>query len=533
MSITSVAFLAFLFALLIAYYLIPRRYQWVLLLAASILFYILCGGARYFICVLFTAVTVYLAARILRKMLETQKAKLKEQKQLLSKDELKQLKNAGKKKRKAVLLLAILLNVGVLCYFKYSHFFLGQVNSVLARFGTAPIPDIFSFILPLGISFYTFQAIGYLLDVYWEFCEPETNFFRFLLFISFFPQITQGPISEYSSLSSELFSEHVFSYERFARGFWRMLWGFAKKLMIADVFAVYVSNVFSGYAAYTGLTTLLGAFCYSVQIYADFSGYMDIMCGLCEMLGIRLRENFERPYFSKSIAEYWRRWHISLGDWFKKYIYYPIGISGWSRKLAKSAKEKLGARFSDTIPATVALLIVWSATGLWHGASWAYIIWGLLNGLFIILSMWMEPVYKKVMRRLRINAEGRAFRVFQVLRTFVLVTFIKVLPEVGDLRDGLGLWKHIFTNWQIHAGVKELVAFVTTGKEWFAIALTGVAAMLAVSLVQRKRRVTDDLLKLPYPVRLLAAAVAVVIVIAFGGQALYYFGGGGFLYAGF
>lgn len=532
MSITSLTFVVFIFGLLLVYWAAPKRLQWVVLLGASGVFY-LSGGASGALYVVITATTIYGAALLMQRITDEQKAYLKANKGTLSKEEKTRYKARNKRNRKAIMVSALLLNIGILAVFKYFHFALEQLNALAGLFGLAGIQDTFRFIMPLGISFYTFQAIGYLVDVYWEHYRPEKNYFKVLLFVSFFPQVTQGPISNFEALSKELFSQHSFSYKSYAYGLQRVLWGFWKKLLVADVLSVYVNNVFQHYTDYTGITALLGAFCYSIQIYADFSGYMDIMCGLCEAMGITLRENFDRPYFSKSIAEYWRRWHISLGDWFKSYIYYPIGMSNWSRHLAKSLKERTTPHFANTFPATIALLVVWSATGLWHGASWSYIVWGLLNGAFIIFSMWMEPVYARFKGRLGIRDTSRAYQCFQIIRTFILVTFIKVLPEVGSLRQGLGLWKHIFTDHRIPTGVSQLLQFVDNSLFWFGMAMMGTAMMFAVSLMQNKGPVRERFNRLPCWVRLCAEGAALVFVATFGGVALYSFGGGGFMYAGF
>lgn len=532
MSITSLTFLLFVFALLLVYYLIPRKLQWCVLLLANAVFYAFAGW-KAALFVLFTATSIYFAARGMDRVLTKQKAQLAAQKDSLTREEKKAIKRRNQKRRKRMMLAALLANIGILCVTKYTHFALAQVNALLSAFGAAEVPDELNLIVPLGISFYTFQSVGYLLDVYWEKIEAERHYLKFLLFVSFFPQMTQGPISSYEQLSGELFAAHSFSYKNYSYGMQRMLWGFAKKLLVADVLSVYVTEVFANYEQYSGLTALLGAFFYAIQIYADFSGYMDIMCGLCEALGIRLRENFDRPYFSKSIAEYWRRWHISLGDWFKNYVYYPIGMSDWSRSLAKKTKQRFGAHIGNTLPATIALVLVWTATGLWHGASWGYLVWGLLNGVFIILSLWMEPVYAKWKARLKIHDQSRAFRCFQILRTFVLVTFIKVLPEVGSLRRGLGLWKHIFTAFRLPTGIQDVLPPVRAGMLWLLIATAGTLLMLTVSILQGKYRVRDLLARLPIAVRILLIAAGTVAVVACGGHALYVFGGGGFLYAGF
>ena len=431
------------------------------------------------------------------------------------------------------MLIALLFNLGLLCVFKYFHFALAQVNALLSLFGGAGIADRFHFAVPLGISFYTFQSIGYLLDTYWEKTAAEKNYFKVLLFVSFFPQMTQGPISNFAQLSSELYSEHSFQYKNYAWGFQRMLWGFFKKMVVADALAPCVQNVFANYSQYPGISVFIGALCYSVQIYADFSGYMDIMCGLCEILGIHLTENFERPYFSKSVTEYWRRWHISMGVWFKNYIYYPIGMSTWSRNLAKTCRDRFGKNLSNTIPATIALLITWAATGLWHGASWAYIVWGLLNGLFIILSLWMEPVYTAMRTRLRVKEDSFGWKLFRTLRTFILVTFIKVLPEVGSLSDGLGFWKQIFTNHAIPGSLGALLPFLvpTYSRFTYVFLSLGIVLMLVFSLLQRTRPVRERFNRLPAVVRILIISIAVLTVASYGVIATW--NGGGFLYAQF
>jgi len=369
--------------------------------------------------------------------------------------------------------------------------------------------------------------MGYLVDVYWGNCEVQKNYWKTLLFVSFFPQVTQGPISEYSQLSAELFGEHEFTYKKYSHGFQRMVWGYFKKMVVANMISPYVTDVFLNYSEYTGITCLLGAFAYSVEIYADFSGYMDIMCGICEMFGIQLTENFERPYFSKSIAEYWRRWHISLGAWFKKYIYYPIGVSKWNQKLGKISQKKFGKHIGQTIPASIALVVVWLTTGLWHGASWAYIAWGGVNGLFIIFSLWMEPVYDKVKGILRINERTFGWKIFQTIRTFMLVTFIKVLPEVGTLSAGVGLIRRIFVNHDIPTSFNEMLPFVED-KLNFIVIIFGVVLMFGFSLLQRDSKI-EKYYKLPIMIKSLVLTLLTLLVLIFGVAN----GSGGFMYAQF
>ena len=534
MSITSLTFVLFLGIVFFLYHTVALKSQWVLLLVASGVFY-LSFGVDKALYVLVTASTVFLATIQMQRIVDNQKKYFSANKATLSKDEKKVIKKRNQSKRKLIMIVTLLFNLGILCYFKYSNFAMTQLNALLVWLKCGTVNHHFSLIVPLGISFYTFQSIGYLVDVYWENVDAEKNYFKTLLFVSFFPQMTQGPISDYQQLSKQLYSEHQFDYKNFAWGTQRMLWGFFKKMVIADTFAPMVSDVFAHYAKYSGCSVLIGAFLYSIQIYADFSGYMDIMCGFCETLGIRLTENFERPYFSKSIAEYWRRWHISLGEWFKRYIYYPIGMAGWNRSLGEKTLPYFGKHFADTLPATIALVLVWLATGLWHGASWAYITWGLVNGLFIIFSLWMEPIYAVICKKLHIVETNPVWCVFQIVRTFILVTFIKVLPEVGTLSEGCSLLKRIFVNHDIPHGLKAMMPFVDWslgfGRASFAIAIVGTITMFVVSVIQTKNHARYYFNKIPFLLRVFLLAMLVSIIIGFGVRATW--GTKGFMYENF
>ncbi len=515
MNLLSFSFLAFCTVLVIIYYLVPMRFQWWILLAASLFFYAF-SGIQNMLFVLITAASTYGATLLLQQEADTQKAWLKENKAAVSKEEKDAYKAKIQFRRRMILTITLILNFGLLCYFKYLKFAIASINNIIGAFGGQAIPDAWELIVPLGISFYTFQTMGYLLDIYWKKYLPEKNFLKVLLFVSFFPQMTQGPISDHQVLIKELFKDHTFTYHQFAWGCERMIWGFFKKMVIANILAEYVADVFANYASYSGITTLIGAFMYSIQIYADFSGYMDIICGLCEILGIKLSENFLRPYFSKSIAEYWRRWHITLGVWFKNYLYYPIAMSKWAQKLGRWARKNFGNAVGDNLPATVALIIVWLTTGLWHGATWAYIVWGGVNGLFIIFSMWMEPVYSSWKKRLHVDEHAFYWRAFQVIRTFTLVTFIKVLPEVGTLSDGLGLWAHIFTDHTIPSGYRELLPFLHS-RIPLIIVIIGTILIFCTSMIQRKQPIRQWLEDhTNYIVRILIFAVIVIVIMEYG-----------------
>lgn len=536
MSITSLSFILFIICLFIVYYLVPKKYQWVVLLVASIGFYLF-AGVTSIIYILATSLSIYFATNWMQKLSDKKKVYLKENKSSLSKQEKKDYKEKNKKQRRVILVFTIIFNFAFLGVFKYSHFFIDQINSVLGLINVAEINNKFSLIIPLGISYYTLQAIGYTVDVFWEKTRAENNPLKVLLFVSFFPQITQGPISEYNFLSSELFKEHSLSYENFSRGFQRMLWGFFKKMVIADTLSPYVTTILGGYEKYTGITCLMGALLYMAQLYADFSGYMDIMCGYCEMLDVKLTENFRRPFFSKSISEFWRRWHISLGAWLRTYVYYPVAMSGWNQKLSQKSKKLLGDYGSGKLAATVPLLFVWFSIGLWHDASWTYILWGFGNAFFIISSTWLEPVYTKIKAKLHIKDEAVWFKLFQMIRTFVVFMGLEIVAAVSAMGgNGYDYVARIFINRDLPNSLEGLFPSTEGLGGQFLImlllAIIGILLMFIVSVIEESRcPIRDYLNKLPLLIRLVVMVILTIIIITFGVQASW--GAGAFMYANF
>lgn len=533
MRITSLSFFAFILLLWVIYYFLSEKHRWVVLLVSSIIFYS-SFSAVSFIYVLATSALIYCAAIAIQRITENNKTFLKVHKAALSKEEKKEWKEKAKKQKRWVLRITIVLVFSALFVFKYSHFAIDIANKFLSAIGIHPINNSFSLLIPLGISYYTLQATAYLAEVYWEKIPAESHYGKVLLFISFFPQITQGPISEYGYLSGELFKEHHISYEKVSKGFQRMLWGFFKKMVIADTFSPYVSTIFSGYEKYTGLTCAVGALLYVFQLYADFSGYMDIMCGFCEMLDIRLTENFNRPFFSKSVAEFWRRWHISLGRWVRTYIYYPIAMSSWNQRLSKRIISD--SRVSGIIASTAPLVVVWSFIGLWHDASWEYIAWGLGNAFFIISSIWLEPLYRRMKTALRIREQSVAYKVFQIARTFIIFTVLESMAAVtAKGGDGLRFVLKTMVNHQIPRKLGELFpsteGLVGQFIVMLMLAFVGLVLMLVFSLIQRKKPVREYFNQVPCVVRIAILVVMALVIVSAGVQASW--DAGAFMYANF
>lgn len=524
MTITSLSFVLFLFGVFVLYYLLPKKWQWILLLAASIVFYAF-GQIFSVLYILLIALAVYGFACRLEHNTKTRKAYLKENKETLSSEEKTAYKAKSKQRRKVIYVCAIVLVVAVLIVLKY----LRQFFAVF--FPDAANGQLFArIIIPLGISYVTLMAIGYLTEVYWENYGAEKNYFRLLLFLSFFPHITQGPISDYEALAPQLAAPHEADYQNISKGFQRLVWGLFKKMLIADVLSPYIATLFSNYADYAGISLLLGAVFYMIQLYADFSGYMDIMCGYCEMLGIRLAENFKTPFFSRSVSEFWRRWHITLGEWLRKYIYYPIGLSDWGMSLSKKQNG-----FLKKLPTVIAIAAVWLVTGLWHGLNGTFILWGAINGVIIIASTLLDPVYAQVRSKLKIRDTSKLFHAFQIVRTFFLITFSELIAASGSVRAGIRYIVRMFTVHTVPTSVKGLVPFINLATNFslinLALAAVGVVILVVFSCIEQKEPVRNRFNKLPLVLRLVILSGAILLVASFGVQSSW--NAEGFMYANF
>lgn len=338
---------------------------------------------------------------------------------------------------------------------KYFNFFAANVNSFLNYVNIDQTIPLLNLILPLGISFYTFQSAGYLIDVYRGKIEPDRNLARFALFVSFFPQIVQGPISRYSELANQLFEFHEFDYTRAKFGAQLILWGLFKKMVIADRIAIAVDTVFNNYRDYSGITLFIGAVFYSLQVYCDFSGGIDIARGVAQILGIELTNNFKRPFFATSVADFWRRWHITLGDWARNYIFYPLSLSKSFARLGRVSRKFLGSYFGKLVPTFLAMLITFLMIGIWHGPSWKFVAYGLYNGILIFLGILIEPFVAKVIKKYQIRTNVFSWRLFNILLTFFLISIGRYFSRANGFMDALSMLKRTFTTldfWVLYNG---------------------------------------------------------------------------------
>ena len=446
MSFTSYSFLLFTAAVLILYYIIPRRGQWILLLAASYVFYLASGIGNLFF-ILLTTVTTYVTARIMAGVQE------------------KENRKTAKQKNRKWVWICLGINFGLLAVCKVRFTF----DNIL---------------LPMGISFYMFQSMGYVLDVYRDSVKAEKNPLKLALFVSFFPQLVQGPISKYNQLAPQLCAPHAFDGKNVSFGLQRMLWGYFKKLVIADRIAVAVLALRG--PEHTGMSFFVLTLFYAIQIYGDFTGGIDMAIGLSEALGIRLPENFVRPFFSKNIAEYWRRWHITLGEWMKDYIFYPISVSGPMRKLSKAARKKWN-KFGKRLPVYVASFATWFCTGIWHGITPNFLLWGMMNCVVIVISEELAPLYEKFHNRFHLKQKGW-YGVFEMLRMFLLMNMIRIVdlfPNVGEYFRRMGT---MFSSFRV-----PFMELGLSGLD-YGILMGGCAVMFLVSLIQEKRGSVRELL---------------------------------------
>ncbi len=424
MPLFSIRFFIFLVITFILYYTLPKRFQWMVLLSSSIVFYYLGGGLKAGVFITTTILTTFYGARRMDDIAAAHAAALKNADKPLDREAKKALKAKMMDRKKRVLRLVLLLNFGILAVLKYSSFVVGNVNAVAGRIAPGfAIPQP-RFLLPLGISFYTFQTMGYLIDVYRGTVKADRNLFQFALFGSYFPQILQGPIGQYGALAPQLYAEHTFDPVRFRKGFLRILWGYFKYVVIAERAGILVKAIVDGFDAgnYRGLTVFLGVFFYGIQMYGDFSGGIDIVLGVSDLFGITMMENFIQPFMARSVSEFWQRWHESLGHWMETYIFYPVALSKTFSKMQKFLRAKIGPYYGKTLPTCLASVIVFLTVGIWHGAAWKYVCFGLYHGILVSADTLFAKQFESSRKFLHIDVDSFSWRLFQMIRTTFLIT---------------------------------------------------------------------------------------------------------------
>lgn len=510
----------FLVALFVAYYTIPKKYQWILLLVASYTFYAL-ASVKYLLYIFVTTFSTFAAAKTVGAITSKQRSFLDENKADMSKEERKAYNESMKKRKWKWLLFCFLFNFGLLAFLKYTNFAISNVNYIAMALGSDLQISFWNLVLPMGISFYTFKSISYMIDVYRGQYQPQENFFKFALFVSFFPQLVQGPISRYDYLSQTLYSEHAFDTTNISYGVQRILWGLFKKLVIADRLVIAVNEIVKNPDDYTGAFVLVGMLLYAFELYCDFTGGIDITIGIAQVLGIKVEENFQRPFFSKNIAEFWRRWHITMGTWFRDYMFYPISVSPRMLKISKASRAKFGDAIGKRVPVYLATMIVWFTTGLWHGATWNFIVWGMMNGLVIILSLEMKPFYEWFHRKFKV--EGTFwFKSFQVVRTILLMSSLRMFDTYRDVPLTFKMFWSMLTEYNYGELFSGALMNLGLGASDYIVLAVGFVIVLSTSLIQRKGSVRDRIMAKPVLVRNVVYYVLIMSILVFGAYGMDY-----------
>lgn len=448
MLFNSLAFVVFFPLATAAYFLTPARWRWVVLLVSSYVFY-MWWRADFALLILFSTVVDYLAARVMAE-------------------------SENRNVRTALLITSLASNLGLLFFFKYLTWAVGEANALLGWAGAgATIPEL-DLLLPVGISFYTFQTLSYTIDVYRGKCPPEKHFGRFAVYVSFWPQLVAGPIERAVHLLPQLRAAHAWDTARAVDGLKQMIWGLFKKVVIADRLAIYVDAVYADPDGQGGWALMLATYLFAFQIYTDFSGYSDIAIGAARIMGIDLMENFKRPYFARSVSEFWRRWHISLSTWFRDYLYIPLG----------------GNRVG--VPRWYAnLLIVFVVSGFWHGANWTFIVWGALHGLYLISGILTDEARGAIEARVPWLATWP-----RILWTFHLALLAWVFFRADSVQDaGLVLYKVAMdlpalglavVSLDVRAVYQAMVVSVGVTQYDFVLCILGVVVLFGVDLARER-----------------------------------------------
>lgn len=509
MSYISFGFAGFLLGAVLAYGICPRNFRWIVLLLFSCGYY-LCGGIGAMAYLAFTTLSTWSAGLILNRFNDLRKDIPKSDKDALEK---------LKKQKQITVAVTLVLNFGMLWMLKYLNFTVGTVSGLLGGLGISWNPSVPDFVMPIGVSFFIFQSVGYVIDCYRGKYPAQRNFAKYALFVSFFPQMVQGPISRYDKLSPQLTEGKALNADDLREGTQRILWGYFKKMVIADRAAVAVSSFFADYGSYSGTVTAAAILLYCINLYCDFSGGIDITVGSARLFGITLEENFRRPIFAENLAEYWRRWHITLGGWMRDYVFYPISLSPAFGKFGKWSRNRFGGKLGKIMPTSAATFIIYLIIGIWHGANFRYIAYGFWNGAVITSSILLANVYSDWKNKLKIDDKSRWWKWFCMVRTWFLVFLGRYITRSPRLLTGLLLIGHTFNPMAVRISDLwngTMLTLGLTGADYAVIAVS-VAVMLAVEWFEEKHEpVSDALAKKNAVIQWIAMVIPILAILLFG-----------------
>ena len=504
--------LFFLGGVFLLYTACPKSKKWIVLLAASYYFY--WSNSEWLVLFLLaTTAVIYLGAR----MIDNADRSFDFVKKKLEKEEKKEYKQFVTKQKKYAVAVGVIAALGLLLLLKYGTFFITVFYSALKllHLKTPKFP-IGRPMIPLGISYYTLQAIGYLIDVYRGRVKAARHFGKVALFLTFFPQMVEGPIGRFERLADPLFEGNSFDYDRVTKGIQRIFFGLFKKIVIADRANLFVTGVFDDFHAADGSMIFLAGILYTLQIYAEFSGCIDIVIGSAQLFGVPLDENFNQPFFAKSVSEFWRRWHITLGSRFKDYVFYPVSLSKPFMRLSKRVRRGGNEYLGALIPSASALLITWLGTGLWHGPAWKYVVYGLYYYTIMLCGMVFEPVFASVSGKLHINRQSKVFGALAILRTSLLVVGGMLLFRADTVAIFAKMIGRIFTAFSQIGFRASIFSFGLGLSDFFVLFLSVILLFVIGVLKEKGIHVRDAVANLPLPIRWFLYITLIMSIIIFG-----------------
>ncbi len=507
MTYNSIYFVFFFGVFLAAYSLMPTvKARQIILLAANVIFYLLAGSLSCLLILMASFAVTYFSSLRMAGIYGA----YEEQRVDLTAKEAALLLRAYKKQAFRVLLPSLIFIFGILVFIKTGRILHFEEVRSFADFRFSAI------LVPLGVSYYTFSAAGYLLDTFWRKTKAERNGLLLAISMTNFMTIVQGPIMKYDGLMKQLSALPEFRYTRMTDGLALMLWGLIKKMVIADRLAIYYTTVFGRLHRYAGIEVIFAVIANVMCIYADFSGCMDIVRGAGECIGLSLDENFRQPFFSRSAAEFWRRWHITLGKWFRDYVYMPIAMSPGFMKMNFSVRKKYGPKTAQITSTALPLLVVWILTGLWHGTGWGYFFWGLYWGFLIILSEILKPQFEKICEFLHLNRDSSWFQIFQMARTFCLFAGGRMLTALNTPKGAYWALLHLLEESRIWRLFDGGLYNIGLDQKNFRIAVTGIFLIWIVDILQSRMRIRDFIGRQPLVIRWFIFYLGIGAVVVFG-----------------
>ena len=492
MSLISLTFVLFCVLTLLVYFIVPKKFQWIVLTISSFLFLFYKNFNIETVC---QAIIILFTSHIVGISID---------------------KNEGKLKKR-YLFLGILVILGLLIYLKYTNLILTTISYYLKFFG---IDCKFGYVQRtslIGISYYSLIMISYIVDVYRGIAKPQKNIIKLALFMSYFPILTSGPFIRYNDINEDLYGKHKFDFDRMCQGLIRILWGLFKILVISLRLGYFVDKVYLNPLAYNGVYIVLAMFFFTLQLYTNFSGSIDIIMGTSQIIGIKLPENFNLPFFSKTITELWRRWHITLGAWLKDYVFYPLLKSDLMQKLGKKCREVFNKKIGKKVPLYLSMLIMWILIGAWHNGAYTFIIGsGIIQFIYIFLEDTLEPISDKINKKLGINKDTFSYKLYQIIRTFILFSFAMIFFRAENVPHAIKIIKNMFVFNPYILFDRNSLFMAGLDRYDFEILFIALVALFTVELLQRNGSVREKLAKQNIVFRWAILFLLIFSIIIFG-----------------